>query len=248
MKEKKWQDAFPPTPEHFHKRVEATLAGLPRAKEKEKMRIKKRLLAPVIALVALLAIGTGIIASGGIDSIISSSSNIPDYKEVPTQQQLSEELGYTPNIPAEFSNGYTFESAVVGDQEGQDEYGNAVDKHKFINIKYTKDNADVSMYAEKWNTNPLAGDTPVTETYNGVDLYYTADMYKFVPADYELTEQDKADEASGKYIFSYGSAEVEIQSSQSVAWEKDGISYDLLAMDSDLTQADLMAMAKEVLN
>lgn len=245
MKEKKWQDAFPPTPEHFHKRVEATLEGLPRAKEKEKMRIKKRLLAPVIALVALLAIGTGLLATGNIHSITGSSSSLPDYKEVPTQQQLSEDLGYAPNIPAEFSNGYTFESAVIGDQEGQDEYGNAVDKHKFIQIKYTKDNANIYIYAEKWSTAPS---TPVTETYDGVDLYYTADMYKFVPPDYELTEQDKADEASGKYIFSYGTDEVEIQTNQSVSWEKDGISYGLLATDSDLTQDDLMAMAKEALN
>ena len=50
-----------------------------------------------------------------------------------------------------------------------------------------------------------------TVDVDGTTVYTMEDTYKFVPPDYEMTEQDKEDEASGKYIFSYGTDEVKYQ-------------------------------------
>ena len=64
----------------------------------------------------------------------------------------------------------------------------------------------------------------VIDTYNGIDLYFSSDAYKFVPEDYEMTEQDKQDEASGKYVFSCGSKKEEVAQFK-YDWTEDGIYY-----------------------
>ena len=195
----------------------------------------------------MLALGTGLLATGTITSIVGHSSAKPTYTSLPSAETLQNDLEYTPNLPSEFSNGYTFETATVGTVQGEDENGNALDKHKNIGCLYKNGNEEINLYADKWNT-PLEENSAVTETYQDIALYYTAYANKIVPGDYELTAQDKADEASGKYIFSFGSDEVEINQVQSVAWVQDGITYNLLGIDSNLAQGDLMAMAKEIIN
>lgn len=247
MQQKKWQKAFPQTPESFHKKIEATLASLPDVKEKEKMRIKKRFAVPVVALVVVLALGTGLLATGPITKLLGSSSPADTLTQLPTEEQLQEDLNYVPKIPAEFSNGYTFDSATVGTSKGVDADDNVVDKHKDIRCDYQKGDDIVSLDISKWSSD-IPEDNAVTETYNDIDLYYSSALYKYVPGDYVMTDQDKEDEKSGKYIFSFGTSEVSIQQVQSVVWVQDGITYDILAFDSSLTQDDFLAMAQEVID
>ena len=100
---------------------------------------------------------------------------------------------------------------------------------------------------------PAAGeqlDLPgtVITTADDTDLYYSHYTNKFVPEDYQMTAQDKQDEASGKVVFSYGSSKVEKSEVQSVTWKKDGVQYQLLQMDGMLSSDELAAMAEEVLN
>lgn len=248
MDQKQWKKAFPEPPQNFHRKVEATLASLPQEKEKNIMRMKKRFAISVVTLVAVVALGTGLMATGKISSIAGSSSSAPTYTDVPTASQLSEDLGFTPNIPESFENGYTFENGTIGTQSGLDEDGNTLDKHKKIDCLYKNGDDEVSLDVAKWNT-PLEEDGTVVETCNGIDLIYSANTYKNVHDDYEMTEQDKADKASGKYVFSFGCTdEVEITDVQGLTWVQDGITYDLLASDSSLTQIDLITMAKEIIN
>ena len=85
--------------------------------------------------------------------------------------------------------------------------------------------------------------------YKGVTLSYSSQKYKFVPADYQLTEQDKKAQESGEIMFSYGSDAVQDSIVQNVTWtDSEGISYDLMASDSKLQQTDLTAMAKEIVD
>ena len=95
---------------------------------------------------------------------------------------------------------------------------------------------------------PTAGD--IIATINGTNLYYVHYINKVVSDDYELTEQDKKDQASGKVVFSYdGSAsQIEVSQVQSVNWNKDGIQYDLLQIDGQLSADELADMAREVIN
>ena len=63
-----------------------------------------------------------------------------------------------------------------------------------------------------------------------------------------MTAQDKADEASGKYGFSYGSAEVAYTQVQSLAWEYGGLNWELVAIDNSIPKEELVQMAKEIID
>ena len=88
----------------------------------------------------------------------------------------------------------------------------------------------------------------VVNTCNGIDLYYTSSVNKCVPADYKLTEQDKQDKLSGKYIFSYGSDKIEISQFKYLDWMQDGIHYSLSSMNSNISKAELVKMAPQVIS
>ncbi len=63
-----------------------------------------------------------------------------------------------------------------------------------------------------------------------------------------MTEQDKADEKSGRLVFSYGNPEVALTHVQLLAWEYNGVNYELNAADSELSFEDFTAMAKEIID
>ena len=73
------------------------------------------------------------------------------------------------------------------------------------------------------------------------------DHYKFVPADYELTEADKAMMEQPGNFLSYGSDEVKEMDMSFVKWEKDGISYLLMDMDASETAESMFSIARELI-
>ncbi|MFR5914292.1 MAG: hypothetical protein ACLUGJ_03775 [Blautia wexlerae] len=62
-----------------------------------------------------------------------------------------------------------------------------------------------------------------------------------------MTEQDKKDQASGKVVFSYddSASQIEVSQVQSVNWNKDGIRYDLLQIDGQLSAGELSRYGRE---
>lgn len=256
MNDYNWKEAFPKPTQEFHKRVCSTLDNL----EKERFKMKKTKVI-VIAAAAVMAIGIGIgaVASSGTIRVISGgSSSIPTYKELPTAQQLEKNIGITPKIVSEFSNGYVFENAtkvnqkiedisddgsrvVVQLEDGKDaKYNSLSIRYKSGDNKITIDTAPADYDIDK--------EAEETENYNGVSIRYNAFTNKFVPGDYQQTEQDIKDEAEGKYVFSYGTDDIEIHEIQGVTWTQDGIKYHINAMDSPLSEQELIAMAKEVID
>jgi hypothetical protein len=133
--------------------------------------------------------------------------------------------------------------------DGWDEDGNKAYTYKEMLINYKKDGHH-SLYLaicrpveeEQKTKTPDA-----TRNCGDITLSYDIYTYKFVPADYELTEEDIANEAKDNYYISYGSDEVEITQSAGVTWTKDGISYNLAGMDLDLTGDEMFDMAEEIL-
>ena len=228
-------------------------------KEKKSKRISLKKGLIIAASVSALAIGTAAIATQGTTRVISGSSlSFPTYKEIPTAEKLQKDIGITPKIVSEFSNGYKFENATKANNsiddivDGNtrvtvvDENGNE-QKFKSISVRYTNGdnkitlNADPAEYA-------FNSDTTETENYNGVSIRYNAFTNKFVPGDYVQTEQDIKDEEEGKYVFSYGTEDIEIHKVQGVSWTQDGIYYHINAMDSPMGEQDLIAMAKELID
>lgn len=210
------------------------------------MKSKKKYLA--IAAAAVLTLGiTAFAANGIIANWFSSSSSEPEYTSLPTAQQVTKDIGYTPVLIDTFENGYAFKNGSVVNNNLTDEDGKSVEKFKSVSFDYEKNGDTVIFAQDKFSpeTEPM-GD--VIGTVNGTAVYYYSYVNKSVPADYKLTEADKKTEADGELVFSYGSPEVKIQTVQSVTWLKGGMQYQMLQIDGKLTAGELFEMAKEALN
>lgn len=210
------------------------------------MKSKKKI--SIIAAAAALALGITVFAASGIVSNrVSSSSAVPDYKSLPSIQQVTKDIGYAPVLIDKFENGYAFKNGSIVNNRLTDENGKSVEKFKSVSFDYEKDGDTVIFAQDKFNseTEPQ-GD--VIKTAKDTDIYYYSYTNKTVPADYKLSDDDKKAETNGEIVFSYGSPEVRLQNIQSVTWVKDGIQYQLLQIDGRLSADGLAKMAEEILN
>lgn len=213
---------------------------------KSNTRSKKKI--SVIAAVAVLALGTTVFAASGIISKwYSSSSSDPEYKSLPTAQQVKKDIGYDAVLISEFENGYAFKDGSIVNNNLADEDGNSVEKFKSVSFDYEKNGDTVIFSQDKFNSK-IDMDGNVIKTVDGTDIYYYSYTNKIVPADYKMTDEDKKAEADGELVFSSGSSDVQISEVQSVTWVKDNIQYQLMQMDGALSRDELAEMAEEVIS
>ena len=210
------------------------------------MKSKKKI--SLIAIAATLVLGITVFAASGIISTwFSSSSSTPDYKSLPTAEQVTKDIGYEPVLIDSFENGYAFKDGNIVKNNLKDENGNSVEKFKSVSFDYKKDGDTVIFAQDKVKSKiDISGD--VVKNVKGTDIYYYDYTNKLVPPDYKLTDDDKKAKENGELIFSYGSSKVEIKEVQSVTWVKDEMQYQLLQIDGKLTSDELVKMAEEILN
>ena len=209
------------------------------------MKSKKKM--ALIAVAATLVMGITVFAASGIISQwFSSSSSIPDYKTLPTAEQVIKDIGYEAVTIDEFSNGYKFDNGSIVDNALADETGNVAEKFKSVMFRYEKSGDEVIFSQDKYNS-AVETSGEVIKNVNGIDLYYYSYTNKLVPGNYKMTEEDKKAEESGELVFSYGMDEVTISEVQSVSWIKDGIHYQLMQIDGKLSSDELADMAAEVI-
>ncbi len=249
-----FKNAFPDTPLSFKNKVSDTLNNLPDKKEYcemenkticKKVSFKKRV---IVTLAATFVLGTTAFAAGKVFSLLSDSSNIPTYTSLPTIQQVKDDFGFNPKLMEIFNNGYIFDNGYTVNNEALDEKGNSLGKSKSLEFSYEKDNDKVMLGMENKMLGEKSEKEVLVDNYKDIELNYTSYANKCVPPDYKMTAQDKKDEASGKYVFSYGSSKIEIYQFQHLNWEQDGIYYYLMARDSDLSKDELVKMAHEVID
>ena len=231
--------------ENIKNRVNNCIDSAYTEKESYIMKSKKKI--ALIAVAATLVMGITVFAASGIISQwFSSSSSIPDYKTLPTAEQVVKDIGYEAVIIDEFANGYKFDNGSVVDNVLTDDNGKAVEKFKSVTFRYLKDNDEVLFSQDKVNSQ-VETSGEVVATVDDVDVYYYSYTNKLVPPDYKMTDEDKKAEETGELVFSYGSSKVEIKEIQSVSWKKDDMSYQLLQIDGKLSADELVEMAKEVI-
>ena len=179
---------------------------------------------------------------------MGSTSTKPDYTTIPVTETLNKNVGFSPKIVEQFSNGYTFKGGHNGKNKYVDEENGTEEKYKSFMADYEKDGDKVMLRADTYaDSHKDQGNSEISD-YNGIAIAYISYVNKVVPADYQQTEQDMKDEESGKYVFSYGAEKVEISQVQGVEWEQDGIYYNITAIDSPLDKQGLIDMAKEVID
>ena len=199
----------------------------------------------VLAVVAALLLGTTAFAAYSNRSGWFSSID-KEYMELPSQQELAEDIGGNAVVMESFANGYRYERGVVDNNEIYAEDLGLVRSFKSAHFSYEKDGNTVFL-TQDCSGYETAFMGELVETIDGIGLYYHSYRNKIVPADYQLTEADKLAEERGELVFSYGSDSVQVTEVKSLHWLDGGMDTMLMQMGGELTAADLVEMAREIL-
>lgn len=230
-------------PDTMQTRIKFALNNAP---AKPRRRWSKRIAA--VAAVAAIAV-TGAFAAGGLGGIFSQGWSNQRLSLEQTQSHLSEaDVAFT--LPDKIGD-YTFRYGSDVDTTAQNDMGET-EKIAEVDATYTKDGAELNFSAHRSYTvfsedemeNPVPA---VTAEVNGVTLTYRDAHYRFVPPDYEESDEEKQQEEDGALVISYGSDKVEDRNFQSVLWEQDGVTYLLSGFDTGLDAQEMFDLAAELI-
>lgn len=208
---------------------------------------KKRMAAAVIA--ATVVVGGSAFAFGGtaISQIIATCSASADYTSLPTAQQCQRDAGFTPALLQSFDNGFAFKDGVIVHNQEQNEDGQTVNKYASLEFDYQKGGETVSLMqdsgaAQEKETGRCAAQK------DGVSYYETTKTEKYVSDSYQMTEQDRKEEASGQVEFNVGPSDNGVETVQyhGINWTAGGVHYNLYQMNGSLTTAQMLEMAQQI--
>ncbi len=218
--------------------------------EEEKNMKHKNWKKTAVAAAAICILGAmTAVAVGRPAFILSSSSHneiVRDYGKAVQMQQ-----GHDSRVKSVegFSNGYTFKEAVPKYEETQDEGKNRLEQGVSMAFTYEKKGMkEVELSGSRLFVGMDGGNAPdqVMTLEDGTVLSYSSTINKFVPPDYEITEEEKKLQEEGKLNVAYGSDAVEVMTSAAVSWEQDDIHYCLFTFEENMSAEELLSMAKEV--
>jgi len=215
------------------------------AERMRNMKNKRKL--PVVAAAATLVLGVSVFASSNIiTSITNHSSAKPEFTSMPTAKECEKTFDFAPVLMEEFENGYTFDNGSIVYQSVNGEESSKMNDSKTLTLRYEKNDNELILSQEKYTSliNP-SGD--IASNFEGIDIYYNSYINKFVPSDYEMTENDKKSKESGEMLFSFGTDKVEIIEVKSANFVKDGVLINLYQMNGDLEKENLIDIAKEII-
>ena len=184
-----------------------------------------------VAAVAAIAV-TGAFAAGGMGGIFSKGWSDQRLDLSSTQAHLAD-AGVALTLPDKIGE-YTFSYGSDVDTTAQNDMGET-EKVSQVDATYTKDGAKLNLSAHKSYTvfteDEMENPVPATTAeVNGVTLTYRNAHYRFVPDDYEKSDEEKQQEK----MF------------QSVLWEQDGATYLISGYDTGLDAQTMFDMAAEL--
>ena len=201
-----------------------------------------------VAAVAAIAV-TGAFAAGGMGGIFSEGWSDQRLDLSSTQAHLAD-AGVALTLPDKIGE-YTFSYGSDVDTTAQNDMGET-EKVSEVDATYTKNGAELNLSAHKsytvFSEDEMENPVPATTAeVNGVTLTYRDAHYRFVPDDYEKSDEEKQQEKNGELVISYyGSDEVEDKMFQSVLWEQDGATYLISGYDTGLDAQTMFDMAAEL--
>lgn len=216
---------------------------------------KKRMAAAVIA--ATVVVGGSAFAFGGtaISQIIARCSASADYTSLPSAQQCQRDAGFTPALLQSFDNGFAFKDGVIVHNQEQNEDGQTVNKYASLEFDYQKGDETVSLMQNSGASQEEETGSCVAQK-GGVSYYETTKTEKYVSDSYQMTEQDRKEEASGQVEFNVGDSDaihagqsdngVETEQYHGINWTVGGVHYTLYQMNGSLTSAQMLEMAQQI--
>lgn len=207
---------------------------------------KKRMAAAVIA--ATVVVGGSAFAFGGtaISQIIARCSASADYTSLPSAQQCQQDAGFTPALLQNFDNGFVFKDGVIVHNQEQNEDGQTVNKYASLEFDYQKGDETVSLMQNSGASQEETGNCVAQK--DGISYHETTKTEKYVSDSYQMTEQDRKEEASGQVEFNVGQSDngVETEQYHGINWTVGGVHYTLYQMNGSLTSAQMLEMAQQI--
>ena len=205
----------------------------------------------ITAIAACLVFAMTALAAGKIKAFVSGW-NLKTYESHADMGKAAEDAGFdVMEMPEQFANGYLFMKTEVQDWNAVDDGFNKVDSFNELTAKYEKDGKELLVYAHADDPAMYADDNdpdPIeVRTINGIEVLAREFTFKFVPSDYEVTEEDKEFEAVPGNFISYGSEDVELIKMATVAFVKDGVRYSIMDNNSADHMEEMVEMAEELL-
>lgn len=217
--------------------------------KKKHFSIKKT---AILAAAACLLLGAGVFASGKVAGLVSGfdmktiGSKTTNFSELSKEEDI---LGYQVQAVPQFSNGYRFKQMDADKTFGLDEEGNIMKQYAYYGLNMIYEKGDKKIYVDICK--PLGNEpTPnisAAKMVGNVQLTYSEDTYKWVPADYEMTAEDEANMKKEGYYISCGADEISEQKVSHVNWIKDGIHYGIMEYDVSVGCDEMFQMAEEIL-
>ncbi|MGI6178463.1 hypothetical protein [Butyricicoccus intestinisimiae] len=208
---------------------------------------KKRMAAAVIA--ATVVVGGSAFAFGGtaISQIIATCSASADYTSLPSAQQCQRDAGFTPALLQSFDNGFAFKDGVIVHNQEQNEDGQTVNKYASLEFDYQKGGETVSLMQDSGAAHEKETGRCAAQK-DGVSYYETTKTEKYVSDSYQMTEQDRKEEASGQVEFNVGQSDNGVETVQyhGINWTAGGVHYNLYQMNGSLTTAQMLEMAQQI--
>ena len=193
----------------------------------------------IVAVAAICVMSVTAYAATQLAGVsVGTTNNITAYEDV---AKAEKKLDMDAKYVERFDNGFTFDRAGTGQEHGYDADGNAIgQEYDVLTISYKNDDGEtLSLTVQNGSSFADAGQ----EETEG----YVITANKFVPPDYELTEEDKAMQEAGELNIAYGSDKVELKTFENYSWEDDGLYYSLGVFDADLGEAGLRDMAEQIM-
>ena len=203
--------------------------------------------AAVIA--ATVVVGGSAFAFGGtaISQIIATCSASADYTSLPSAQQCQRDAGFTPALLQSFDNGFAFKDGVIVHNQEQNEDGQTVNKYASLEFDYQKGGETVSLMQDSGAAHEKETGRCAAQK-DGVSYYETTKTEKYVSDSYQMTEQDRKEEASGQVEFNVGQSDNGVETVQyhGINWTAGGVHYNLYQMNGSLTTAQMLEMAQQI--
>lgn len=215
-----------------------------------KRHISKRKV--MVLAVAMCLIGSMAAVAAG--KVVGWSSHTyvdrPDFVSLEEIGKAERKMGCEIQAVEAFSNGYRFEKGFIIDVEEIDENGVVMGTFPETSIMYKKGKGNVSL--DVYPLDKFADDSRHKEIvkipYGDITLTYTEDLYKFVPPEYQVSEEEKALMETGELYISYGTDEVEVEIIRGISWETEAGYLLMPSGDDGIGQAELVQMAKEIID
>lgn len=208
---------------------------------------KSRRLAVIVASFILLASLTALGVTMGKSWVGHSNHK---YKAFPSQERILKDVGFIPKYPESLPGGFEYDNGGTGESTLLDDAGNILTRTKDITLGYRRANEKASLsliitqIEEEFLDNK---ESQLVGNLGEINLYYYRQDYKFVPANYELTEEDKKAKEKGELEISYGAHEIGINNVQGLSWYEDGLQYMIMGSDYNFTVEEMIEVATVII-